>query len=450
MSTTCVDDSVQNLTEIKAINERIAELGIEDCKVRVTNVDSQESGKSIVLQVVGEMSVKGLPHRKFVQTFVLAEQPNGYFVLNDIFRYIADEPEDEEELEPTTEEAPAEAPAEAVEELKTLTSSGSASEQARDAEIVSKKLEQAVPTEVPTVEATSVEDPIITEAGPIDEPEKANEVSETAATESVEVATLEPEKPKDPEPTPNATPAPVAAQAPPPKEAPAPAPAPAKPAAPKTWASMLAGGRAPPAVPVVPKVAAQPTAPAAQPKNAPAATTATTGAAAVAANQAPTSESDVPASPGGWQTAGQDHGKKQNRPQPASTFPGYIKNVTANIDAAALKTHLTQYGKLAYFDVSRPKNCAFIEFESQAGYNAAVAANPHKVSGEEILVEERRPRPNNFNNNFRGGARGGRGNMDGRTPSQGGRGGPAGGRGGFAPRGRGGPANRGRGGAQEA
>lgn len=61
----------------------------------MSNVDSQESFKNIVVQVIGEISNKAAAHRKFVQTFVLAEQPKGYFVLNDIFRYILEDEEEE-------------------------------------------------------------------------------------------------------------------------------------------------------------------------------------------------------------------------------------------------------------------------------------------------------------------------------------------------------------------
>jgi len=60
------------------------------------------------------MSNKGEAWRKFVQTFFLAEQPNGYFVLNDIFRFLKEESvEDEEgsEAAPEPEPTPAPAPA---------------------------------------------------------------------------------------------------------------------------------------------------------------------------------------------------------------------------------------------------------------------------------------------------------------------------------------------------
>lgn len=37
------------------------------------------------------METRRVPSRKFAQTFLLAEQPNGYFVLNDVFRYLKED-----------------------------------------------------------------------------------------------------------------------------------------------------------------------------------------------------------------------------------------------------------------------------------------------------------------------------------------------------------------------
>src|ERR1700712_4127425 len=88
----------------KQIQERIRELDFQDCKVRVSNVDSQASFENIVIQVIGETSNKSAELKKFVQTFVLAQQPTGYFVLNDIFRYINEEG-DEEPVEAQEETA---------------------------------------------------------------------------------------------------------------------------------------------------------------------------------------------------------------------------------------------------------------------------------------------------------------------------------------------------------
>jgi len=80
------------------INKRIKELEYEDCKVLVSNVDSQVSnGGGIIIQVLGEMSNKGGASHKFAQTFFLAKQPNGYFVLNDIIRFLKEDIENEYE-----------------------------------------------------------------------------------------------------------------------------------------------------------------------------------------------------------------------------------------------------------------------------------------------------------------------------------------------------------------
>ncbi|KWU43027.1 NTF2-domain-containing protein, partial [Rhodotorula sp. JG-1b] len=74
------------------IHAKIMSLQFEDCKVYISNVDSQSSAEGgILVQVIGEMSNANGPWRKFAQTFFLAGQHNGYFVLNDICRYIKEE-----------------------------------------------------------------------------------------------------------------------------------------------------------------------------------------------------------------------------------------------------------------------------------------------------------------------------------------------------------------------
>lgn len=73
---------------LQEIHNKIMALNYENCKVFIHSVDAQSSANDgILIQVVGEMSNRDEPWKKFLQTFFLAEQPNGYFVLNDIFRY---------------------------------------------------------------------------------------------------------------------------------------------------------------------------------------------------------------------------------------------------------------------------------------------------------------------------------------------------------------------------
>ncbi|KAI9803695.1 MAG: hypothetical protein M1833_000607 [Piccolia ochrophora] len=455
-----------------SIMERIKELNFQNCKVRLSNVDFQSSFNNIVIQVIGEMSNQGAPHRKFVQTFVLAEQPNGYFVLNDVFRYISEEEEEEVEAEDYPAEGAApkggqqEAPAVET-KPKVLTSSDDPERRQHDAGEVDKQLEQKVMEKDPTSsqddqqeEPTAVSasngraESDAAEVGQADAPPVASSsvVSEDKpvpdSAEAEVAATKEavqPEKPKDPDPTPSATPAPATPTLSPPSAA---QPAP-KPSGPRTWANLVAasGSTAPVAPPSSTPSPAQsqtkPGAPPTEPSDAP------------APQQPPTSNA-------GWQTAGPDHAKRQSRPQSMGGAPekegvsAYVKNVTDKVPADVLKSTLQKYGELAYFDISRPKNCAFVDFATTAGYHAAVAANPHQIGGEHIYVEERRPRVGAYGGGGygpRGGLGGrGRGGPDGRPMNQG-RGGyqKDGGRGGHGPgRGRGGNITpRGRGGNQQ-
>ncbi|WFD23560.1 hypothetical protein MEQU1_002253 [Malassezia equina] len=170
------------------IHEKIMSIGLDDTKVVVLSVDSQSSADGgIIVQVLGELSNQGGAWRKFVQTFFLAAQTNGYYVLNDIFRYIqvdseaAEEQADEgETAAPVAVADTAHAPAEVIEEEGT-----------------------PVASSVPAAQAADASAPAATEA------------TETSAP---------------------APPAPAASAAP------AETPKPAEPAAPKTWANLAASG----------------------------------------------------------------------------------------------------------------------------------------------------------------------------------------------------------------
>ncbi|KAI0624754.1 NTF2 and RRM domain containing protein [Pyrenophora tritici-repentis] len=366
------EDKVNVCQGQKAINERIKELDFKDTKVRVTNVDSQGSDANIVIQVIGEISNQGQPHKRFVQTFVLAEQTNGYFVLNDIFPPTAAVPEDAD-LNKSDEVATSEEDLNKVDEKL----QEAAQEEPAVPEVAPAAPAQQVPEEVELPAAE--EAPAAVEEKTVEEPKAPVE------------ETVEAEKPAAP------TPAPAAQKA-----APVAMPsAPPKPSAPRTWASLAASAHKV-ATPVV---------------NAP------------ASQQAPTT----------------GHKKEQSRAQNAGPAAdpdqkrAYIKNVYSQVEDGALKAALSKFGEVEYLDISRGKNCAFVDFKTPAGFQAAVAANPHTINGIEIKVEERRTNPGQFNRGGfgRGGAPRGRGGM-GQTP-----------RGNFPPRGRGGPMRGGRGGAPQ-
>ncbi|EOO04442.1 putative ntf2 and rrm domain-containing protein [Phaeoacremonium minimum UCRPA7] len=431
----------------QAIQDRIKQLDFQDCKVRISNVDSQASFDNIVIQVIGETSNKSGEPKKFVQTFVLAQQPSGYFVLNDILRYVNEE-NDEEPIDPVAQDAPVaeseiaekapvsiEAEAPKIEETE--------QEKPLDPTVVDKKLEEVTKEAPPSFTAETPAEPAAAAEEPSSKPAAVD--PEKAVQEVAEEDTKKPETPKDPSPTPVVTrpPAPAATEPEKPKE----------PAKPMTWASRAAAAAGTPrAIVPLPKTATPP----AQPKPAtPTAATPQTSAPAQPTESTPPSSKE---SAGEWQTAGADS-KRQNRPQSISAPPpekegtmGYVKYVTEKVKADDLKAALASYGELIYFDINRSKNCAFVEFATTAGYQAAAAASPHVVNGENIVVEPRRPKASAYGganyNSGRGSISGGRGRggfEGGRSGSQGG------GRGGFTGqnRGRGGGA-RGRGTSQAA
>ncbi|KAI7861902.1 hypothetical protein BDF14DRAFT_200339 [Spinellus fusiger] len=101
-------ETVQAYHGQEEIRKKIEELNFEGCKVLVTQVDTQMSvSHGIIIQVLGEMGNKDGISQKFSQTFFLATQHKGYYVLNDIFRFLKDEVnidyytcDEEEEVQP--------------------------------------------------------------------------------------------------------------------------------------------------------------------------------------------------------------------------------------------------------------------------------------------------------------------------------------------------------------
>ncbi|KAI5845191.1 hypothetical protein DFP73DRAFT_46256 [Morchella snyderi] len=464
---------LQLATGRTAIQEKIQSYEFKDCKVRVSNVDSQASAENgIVIQVLGEMSNNGLPNRKFSQTFFLAEQPNGYYVLNDIFRYLKDdedmeEGEDYEEGEvediledPAVEAVVNEAVEIAIEELVEAVEDLSTKETVKtEIEIEGDKIkveetvtvepalsvaesQDAPPSVNGNVESVNGDAPVTEpeanpepEAEPEPEPEPEPQVEEPAPAAPVveTVPTLVEEKKaappaaKEPEriPTPVAVPkatVPVTPAAP----IPAPAPAPRK-----TWADLVAAN-AKPTVPVTPVNAAPAPGVQTQATSTPSAPPA---AASNAATTAATATSpSAPTAPTGsqWQTADSSKRRAASSANSANPTAAQIRNVPESITLQALKDALSKFG-LKKCEISRPRGLAIIDFEAHAGFASAIAS-PLKIGDATLNIEERRRPPT--------GATGGRGSAssrDYRSNSQGGRGG-------FTPR-EGSYKNEGRGGA---
>ncbi|XP_044506626.1 nuclear transport factor 2-like isoform X3 [Mangifera indica] len=80
-----------SVTTMKGINEKILSLDFKNCEAEIKTVDAQESHMGgVSLLVTGCLMGNDNLRRKFVQSFFLAPQDNGYFVQNDIFRYVED------------------------------------------------------------------------------------------------------------------------------------------------------------------------------------------------------------------------------------------------------------------------------------------------------------------------------------------------------------------------
>lgn len=75
----------------KKINDKIMSMGYAGARVDLEygSVDCQASlNGGVAVMVSGIITLKEQQPKAFVQTFFLAVQPNGYFVLNDAFRYL--------------------------------------------------------------------------------------------------------------------------------------------------------------------------------------------------------------------------------------------------------------------------------------------------------------------------------------------------------------------------
>lgn len=75
----------------QGINQKILSLDYKNYKAEIKTADAQNSHKEgVTVLVTGCLTGKDNLRRKFAQSFFLAPQDNGYFVLNDVFRYVDD------------------------------------------------------------------------------------------------------------------------------------------------------------------------------------------------------------------------------------------------------------------------------------------------------------------------------------------------------------------------
>ncbi|XP_019461824.1 PREDICTED: putative G3BP-like protein isoform X1 [Lupinus angustifolius] len=76
-------------TTLADINKKILSLGYGELSAEIISVDAQESyGGGVLVLVTGFITGEDNIKQKFTQCFFLAPQEKGYFVLNDVFRYV--------------------------------------------------------------------------------------------------------------------------------------------------------------------------------------------------------------------------------------------------------------------------------------------------------------------------------------------------------------------------
>lgn len=323
-----------------------------------------------------------------MQTFILAEQPSGYYVLNDIIRYLV---EDDEEL------LPDEIPAEDAEEAPVVLGAAAAGPTHKQAETTTTNnadVERQADTDAAAHEVDEKLEEATTNGeakGTVDNKPQADEKTDAQVPADqapvpvipASADAVQPEKPKEPEPSP-------VVPSPPSKAAAAATPAdkenvpPPKAAAPMSWASIasVASGRpASSSAPVpTPAPAATTTAPQApQPKTAPTpqqpaavpvpATANATAATAAAPNEAEKAPSRSSSSNGEWQTA--DHNRRQARQPPVAPADdntlAFIKNVNEKVDSGLLRQTLQRFGKVKYYNVNRQQVCVYCPLPALSG-----------------------------------------------------------------------------------
>lgn len=440
------------------IHNKIMALNYENCKVFIHSVDAQSSANDgILIQVVGEMSNRDEPWKKFLQTFFLAEQPNGYFVLNDIFRFLkeesADEAEEEEEQEAAAEEEEP-APVQVVEQSQEPAAPVPVSVSVPVDQVSSFKPEEPVqpPSPAPpaTVEAVSAPEPTPSQSTEAPYVNGVNGHSETVESEDTHEAeptpaphaeaepvttipepTPAPEVPppvKVPSPAPPPTAVPPASETPQKSPAPTPAPQPPAPSGPKTWATLAASNN----------------------KKWGSVASDAKGVSAAAPQTPPPAPSPRP-------TPNGSRAQEQASSQAITTAACFVKGVTENVSEQTMRDLLTaRFGPIKELEIVRNKACAFLEFTTvEAARKAIQASLPAHAGGEggirleakagstgpppRLTVERRKERDERPPPRPRGGApsfgevRGAIGVQPGE-----GRGGAQGGRGRGATRGRGG------------
>lgn len=375
----------------------------------VTQVDSQVSANDgILIQVLGEMCNHNGPSQKFSQTFFLATQPNGYYVLNDIFRFLKDEVEidyyaceqQQQVPEPVVNTpvvnpvtapvieapvpVPSPAPAPAVAAAVTAPAVAQPQPQVPSAPASKpeiKKEEKKKPVAEEEV-VKKEEEPVVVEVKKTEPVQKEPETEEKKKTKSEKQQ--QKAEPKQHQKQQHQHHQQVEKTA-----------APVKPSAPKTWANLAAVEKSPVVSHATTTVNATPV----------------PFAAPVVATNAPNSTEKQP-------SHNQQRQQHQNKNQNARGGKIYtcvyiynnschdiidvtsifVKGVNDQINEEQLLEAFNKIGSIKSSNISRPRSCAFIEFNSPESCQKALAQHKVQVGSHVVLAEERRYNNQNSQN----------------------------------------------------
>jgi RNA recognition motif-containing protein len=87
-----------SVTTVEAINQLVMSMDYRASKVEIKTVDSQACyNNAVLVLVVGFITFNTSGARTFTQSFFLAPQEKGHFVLNDIVRYLDEEPQQQKQ-----------------------------------------------------------------------------------------------------------------------------------------------------------------------------------------------------------------------------------------------------------------------------------------------------------------------------------------------------------------
>lgn len=327
-------------TTLETIHARILAMGYQGARIVVESIDAQASlNGGIFILTTGNMKLKNGATKRFVQSFFLAEQPSGYYILNDCFRFV----DGAAAVAPSKSEVPAAAPTR------------------KDAEPA------PVPTAAPAKPLTE-EKP--KEASPAKEKKPEPPREQPAPAKSVTVEKLR-----------EAAPAPPREQ--PAKKADTPVNT-----VPSSWASLAAGRTELWQDGVVTKASAA--APAADKSK----------DASVRRDQR--EQRPAAAKPSGDRRPPRSEPGRDGRPARPDGEKDYsrsvfVGNVGPNANSAELRKVLEIAGTITKFDFSAAKGHAFVEYET-AQMASAATNGKYQINGHTMNVEARRPQAQRSSN----------------------------------------------------